>query len=364
MAVQGNRVGHMIWWSTNTRAAAVLAELSHASQLPTFLVVDPEVPPPTRSILQKSVVVERRRRPATAKDFTSLLAIGLSQCRVDQMVLAPTSEYLLDALRSARAHLPSNVVHVLPTSTEDYGLLSSKTYFTHLHPLPASQLPDDLKGTPAEMPFVAKPTMNVVGGETLKPFLVSDLASFGRFDSHRDAFFPQSFVAGGSVYWCGYRARNGEVTSYYQRNLLQQSGGGSIARATFLNDDEVGDGYRAIASRILKQLAAVDFRGPFMVEMRGYPPRFIELNPRFWGPLLLAESARTQVVPAYFHDNFGIEMSRSPNIPTSRSYVVPSLVREAVPVDWSLDEGARGNTQQICEDSVQDWQSETLGGQW
>jgi hypothetical protein len=120
------------------------------------------------------------------------------------------------------------------------------------------------------------------------------------------------------------------VVDYFQRNLVQRPGGDSIVLAT-RDEPPAADALRA---ELRALLARVEFVGPAMVELRGTPPRFIELNPRFWGPLLLdAFSGDTEgaILDAFLRDQVGVgyrPFLTAAERASARLYLVPSALDE------------------------------------
>lgn len=320
----------LLWWATNTRCAAVLANAALAAGIPIALVLDPAAPQPSADVLDGAVVLERRTAPLARAELVALVARATAALAVDQVVLAPTSEYLLDTLHVELAgELPPALV-VPSTATVSYRELSSKHWGAACFAgRPAVQPPREVTGVEKDMPFVAKPRVNLLRGEVLKPFLVDDDRSLERYTQLAAAYFPQEFVPGPSFYWCAYRARDGAVTDYFQRNLLQRPGGDSIVLAA----EQSPPGADAIRATLRAVLDEIGFVGPAMVEMRGEPPRFIELNPRFWGPLLLDALTGGRVTDAFFRDQFDVPFQQflsSQTLSSARLYVVPSALDETL----------------------------------
>ena len=133
------------------------------------------------------------------------------------------------------------------------------------------------------------------------PDCAADLAAFLRSEQTADFYFEE-YLTGESYYLLHYLWQDGRVTSFSQQNLLQQAGGKSIvlARPAQLHRQPVAESY----VRVLRQLG---FWGLAMIEVirRGDEFVFIELNPRFWGPLQLTVDAGAGILEAFVADQLG-----------------------------------------------------------
>jgi hypothetical protein len=324
----GPRRGLLLWWATNTRAAAVVAAAAVSSRIPLALVLDPAVAQPPADVLAACHVIQRPTAPLDRDELEYIVAASRKALGVDGLTLVPTSEYLLDTLyESWDGPWPAGL-SVPCGSTVGYRTLSSKSWGARA--LAASAVlppPARLEGLGSDMPFVAKPVVNVVDGRVLKPFLVDDAGAHRRFEAVREHHFAQEFIPGPSYYWCAHRDPDGEVTDYFQRNLLQRPGGGSIVLAAA---QEPPDQER-IRAELRGLLDLIGFTGPAMVELRGHRPRFIELNPRLWGPLLLDALTGGGVLDAFLHQACGIRARpflTAAERDRAGLYVVPSALAE------------------------------------
>lgn len=356
--------GLLIWWSTNTRAASVLAQVAVDSDAPIGLVVDPETPPPSGAILRQAHVVERSTRPITPEELAATVQEFVRALGVDKLVLAPTSEYLLDTLHSWSSDLIPELV--LPgTSSISYRHLSSKEYLSETlvrhHDLPIAQR---IEGLSSERPFVAKPRVNIVNGHPLRPFIVNTLSEWEQFLRSHDAFFAQEYIPGPSIYWCGHRSREGSIAYYLQENLLQQEGGQSVSLAVHRDSSS----FASVTSIMTSFLNEIEFVGPVMAEFRGLGNTLIEINPRFWGPLLLDATSGGGVIEAFFREYLNRTNVVMKNFPTSTVYAVPSLVESAVSVDrvFSITSKDSHEVQMTRAFAVQlaGWDPTQLGGAW
>lgn len=359
------RRGLLVWWSTNTRATSVLATLAAEADVPLALVSDPAAPQPSALVDQASCVLQRPKAPVRPDDLAAIVEGLRQRLRVDQLVLAPTSEYLQDRAHSWAFGERSGPLILASKSTMDYRTLSSKIFLEHFKmsglPLPT---PTRLEGSREERPFVAKPRFNIVAGRAPKPFVVRTEEQWQEFSERTGDYFAQALEPGPSIYWCGFREPDGTVSQYAQENVLQEVGGGSIALARYVP----AGSFSEIAALMAAFTQEIDYVGPIMAEFRGPSRRLIEINPRFWGPLLLDAMNDGLVLSAFFRHYFDITSVRSQIVRPSKIYAVPSLVERAVPVGAVFDEqvdGRRASSVSADEAiAMCGWNPAILGGAW
>jgi hypothetical protein len=139
-------------------------------------------------------------------------------------------------------------------------------------------------------PCVFKPKRNISNGVVLYPILCFDeqdvCDAVARLNA--DEWFIQRYVEGQSHYLCGYISRDGTYRAYWQTNLMQQPEGKSIVLA------RIGANPGVDEESFFSGLARQGYFGPVMMEIIEEATgklNYIEINPRFWGPLQLAVDA-------------------------------------------------------------------------
>lgn len=166
--------------------------------------------------------------------------------------------------------------------------------------------PQELAWPPQTPPCVLKPRKNVAGASVLYPKLCFDESALRdalqELDpaSAAEQWFAQTLISGQSYYLCGYLARSGERAWYWQENLLQQLGGKSIVLARTCADPGLD------ADTLFDRLNSLGYHGPLMMEViRDHADKlhYIEINPRFWGPLQLALSACPRLLVLFAEDH-------------------------------------------------------------
>ena len=343
----------------------MLATLAAEAGIPLAVVTDPIAAPPSAAVTGASQGLVRPRRPVGGNELEGIVDHLRQRLRVDELVLAPTSEYLQDRAHAYEAGNRNGPLILVSTSSVEYRTLSSKIFLEHFQlagrPLPT---PTRLEGTMDERPFVAKPRFNIEADLAPKPFVVRSDEQWVSFVEQSDIYFAQALVPGPSVYWCGYRNADGTLVQYVQLNLLQVPGGGAIALARH----SPASAFPRISELMVHFTAQIDYTGPIMAEFRGPNARLIEINPRFWGPLLLDAMNDRAVVGAFFRQYFGVESLTSNSIHPSTIYAVPSLVGQAVPVSEVFDDPVPGRPSKAMSSDeairMTGWDPSILGGAW
>lgn len=316
----------LIWWFTNKRAGAVLAARAVELGIKVVIVAS-ESDESLGPFLKENCVILRRELEAfDEKKFDLLIDELKNLLGVGHIVTAPTSEYLQHKISQSTSFAQHSFS---PMSNVSYKLLSSKSWSTNfISDFSKIEIPRELTHQDLRPPYVLKPIENVHGETTLKPILINRQMVLDKGTSllNLDAYFPQEFVPPPSFYWCGYRSNNGEVSSYWQQNQVQQIQGGSMVVAKLKEPSDA----EHLGKQIELLLVRLEYVGPLMIEFRGPKSTFIEWNPRFWGPLLLSQGRGLNVVDSFLSDWFGPfeEVTNSCFILDLNDYFVPSLLEE------------------------------------
>ena len=177
----------------------------------------------------------------------------------------------------------------------------------------------------SDLPFVVKPIdPEDVDAEFRRPILVRTEEEF--YDLERSGIdwtrmYAEEYLSGRSLYLCCYLEHGVIREAYVQRNLWQAQAGGSVISA------EIVDLSQPLFSLGEAFFSRTNWTGPAMIEVRECAGgiRFIECNPRFWGPIDLG--SRNGYV--YFRRQIGVQSSsRAPR--NSYRYFNISLASNAV----------------------------------
>jgi hypothetical protein len=242
------------------------------------------------------VVFERIDRVVSV----SLLA-ELARSAGRPLVYCPTTEFINDFVLRHRAELETAGLRIGLPPREVYEALTGKLSSQRLMAqVPGLRMPMSMPVSEARAPCVLKPKLNTDGKRVLYPLLCRTAEvlddALGTIDPA--LWFAQEWVSGQSHYWCAYLARDGRVAGFWQQNLMQQPGGKSIVLARVCRNPGLDE------AALVTQLRAAGYHGPLMIEVianeRGL--HYIEINPRFWGPLQLALDACPELLHLYAED--------------------------------------------------------------
>jgi hypothetical protein len=318
----------LVWWFTNKRAGAVLAARAVELGIKVVIVAGESDKSLGPFLRENCLILLRELEAFDEKKFELLLDEMKYLLGVEQIMIAPTSEYLQHKISQSTSFTQQLFS---PMSNVNYKLLSSKSWSTNfVSDFSEIETPRELTHKGLTPPFVLKPIENVHGENTLKPLLINHQKILEKATAlpNFEFFFPQEYVPPPSFYWCGYRSKNGEISFYWQQNIVQQSHGGSMVLAKLKEPRNA----EHLAKQIELLLVRLEYVGPLMVEFRGPKLTFIEWNPRFWGPLLLSQARGLNVVDSFLSDWFGPFQEKVKNSCFNfdlGDYYVPSLLVES-----------------------------------
>ena len=224
------------------------------------------------------------------------------------LIYCPTTEFINDFLLTHRQALRGCGLDIGLPDQDIYNLLTSKFQSQALviSLCPDLRLPSlqDIKAPSA--PCVLKPIANVADGRVLYPLLCRTDEELDQALTGLDerAYFAQDFIVGQSHYLCAYIAKDGQTASFWQTNLMQQAGGKSIVLARPGTNPGLNE------ATLLQWLHARGYHGPFMMEVieSNGLLYYIEINPRFWGPLQLALDTCPAILGLFAQDS-GFDVS-------------------------------------------------------
>ncbi len=235
-----------------------------------------------RTEYARQVVFERIDRVVDV----GLLA-HLARCIEGRLVYCPTTEFINDFVLRHRDELSSSGLQIDLPPREAYDTLTGKwSSQAALAGLPGLRLVPSLPFETLQAPCVIKPFVNTAAGRVHYPVLCTTprALNLALGTLEREHYFAQPFISGQSYYLCAYLGRDGRAVSYWQENLLQQPGGKSIVLARSCANPGLDE------AALFARLSALGYHGPLMLEVIGNEDglHYIEINPRFWGPLQLA----------------------------------------------------------------------------
>lgn len=223
--------------------------------------------------------------------------------------LCPTSEFLNNFALNNREEMKSQGWHFVFPSIDVYASLSNKSRSPLvIESLIDLQAPSSFREDDWQAPCVFKPNVNVSEGRVLYPRFCKTSDELISFKNSTDFnyWFCQEWIDGQSLYFCCYLDKWGDWSGFWQENLLQQPDGKSMVLARTCENPGVD------TSKLMSGLYEMGYRGPFMMEVIQDAEKklfFIEINPRFWGPLDLARRACSELLHRYISDMNGVRMA-------------------------------------------------------
>jgi hypothetical protein len=284
----------------NDRAVVALCRYFTRAGLPFAIVAAGRDDPILRTDHKTQVQLIRTDRQV---DLTLLRSVGaLAAAAGGPLVYCPTTEYINDFVLRARDELAGCGLQFCLPDGDIYARLTGKRSSQELmRQVPGVNVPQTLPMNAWRAPCVLKPIRNVDRGAVLYPLLCDSEPALQQALDGLDTrlYFAQEFVRGQSHYLCGYLARDGRHVSFWQENLMQQPRGKSIVLA------RTGRNPGVDADALMSHLHRAGYHGPLMVEfiVGADGPYYIEINPRFWGPLQLALDACPALLDLYAHDH-------------------------------------------------------------
>ena len=282
----------------NDRAAIALCRFFEANGLD-FVVVARATNDMIRNSRYRNRIIFTRETPTVDFKLFVDVAHAAGGCT---LIYCPTTEFinlfLLDNCEQIKSlgyqiHLPDAQLYHTITNKK-----SAADFFSDVQGL---SIPEEFALETATVPCVVKPKENLWNGQMLYPQIIHSPEDLQAFQDTHDpsAFFFQHYVEGCSIYFCGCLDITGAAVGFWQRNLGQQTGGKSIVLAR--EETDVPSSLKSLQDALVHQLSASGYFGPFMVEIRRNSDTnyFIEINPRFWGPLQLAIDVCPQLLEKF-----------------------------------------------------------------
>lgn len=275
-----------------------------------------------RTAYRDRVILERSDRGINVALFRKVLAT-----QEKLFLYCPTTEFINSYLLDHAVDLDGLNIEVGLPDAEVYrrvtGKKSSQILVDDLRGL---KIPEDFPLSMVTAPCVLKPLVNLAAGEILYPWLCQTSGDLAHALSVIDTslYFAQEYIDGQSYYLCGYIDRSGRHCSYWQKNLLQQANGKSIVLAV----EHANPGFDENA--FFSRLQSVGYHGPVMMEVIAHEGDFyyIEINPRFWGPLQLGLDACPGMLDLFVRDHGchpASTLSRSRSAPAYYSWKAGAL---------------------------------------
>jgi len=248
----------------------------------------------------EKVIIQRATSELKIELFLNIA--DLVQQKNCKPCICPTSEFLNHFFFENQDQLIELGWHWLFPEYSIYNELSDKYKSPeHIERILGLKTPPSQTKESWKAPCVLKPKCNLRNGEILYPKICKnqlDLAEALK-DVDADDWFSQTFVEGQSYYLCAYIDARGGWVAFWQENMLQQPNGKSVVLARNCVNPGID------VHKLMCGLHEISYRGPFMMEViqdKSKVLHFIEINPRFWGPLDLARRACPEILQRFLSD--------------------------------------------------------------
>lgn len=314
----GMKIAPVIFSGHNDRAVVALCRFLSAVGRPFFLIASHKNDAIFQTDWHHNVLLQRRS-PMLSDELMCEVANAV-RGKGYVPALCPTSEFLNRFVLEHRQVMVSQDWHYLLPANDVYLALSDK-----------SRSPSIIYGligllSPATQtvghwfaPCVLKPNVNVVDGKMSYPKLCRTSTELHHVLAglQSEDWFAQAWVEGQSFYLCAYLDQFGGWNAFWQENLLQQPDGKSIVLARTCANPGVD------VAILMNGLHRLGYHGPFMMEIIRDGTgqlHFIEINPRFWGPLDLARRACPVLMERFLSDMDKRQMHSSECISSTDFY--------------------------------------------
>ncbi len=277
----------LIFSGHNDRAAIALCRYFDENGLDFVVAARPEADAIRNSRYRTRIVFTRQTLAVDLQLFANISrAVGGAD-----LIYCPTTEFInLFLLENRQEAEALGYILPLPDAGLYLEITNKKSAGDFFQSVPGITVPQEIAMDQATAPCVLKPRENKRDGKILYPRICRNDVELEQARPSHDptVYFAQKYVEGASLYLCGCIDCNGVFDCFWQRNLGQQPNGKSIVLAR--EESEVPDDLFDLQAALLTRLKQAGYFGPFMVEIKrnGKTNYFVELNPRFWGPLQLS----------------------------------------------------------------------------
>ncbi|GGK73219.1 hypothetical protein GCM10007941_24050 [Amphritea balenae] len=304
----------MLFSGHNDRAVIALCRYFSQCDIPFVIVASGREDLIFKTDWSDRVVICRVDRKLDIGLFKSIrLASNISS--PDELIICQTSEYLNQYLLGSSSELSFIGINSFMPDVDGYMKLTNKESSRRIiDSILGLSFPEVMDFKKINTPCVFKPKKNIIDGVVLYPricFSESEAKDVCQSINKED-WFVETYVNGQSYYLCGYLSRSGFFKSYWQTNLMQQPDGKSIVFA------KIGKNPGVNVNKLFQNIYEEGYFGPFMMEViKGESNNlyFVEINPRFWGPLQLCVDFYPEVLKLFLED---LGFDEVPNLNVNR----------------------------------------------
>ncbi len=276
----------IIFSGYNQRAVISFIRTLEKNQIDSYSIIAVNHDPILLTKYRKKVSYVRQIKALDSEEIFFALNKIKNSVTNQKLFIAPSTEALNRFLLQNRTQF-ENAGFIIPLVDENlYEKISDKKKFSKLCQAYGILTPKEITKFKPFKPVVAKPNKYFSSdGKIYSPQFIFTESEFDDFlKIHvKDDFTYQEFLNGGdSFYLLFYFSKKGNVYSFSQKNLSQQSAGKSIIAAISASYHKNS----GIVNPYINLFKQEKFFGLVMVEIRHYNNNYymIEANPRFWGP--------------------------------------------------------------------------------
>lgn len=296
----------IIFSGHNQRAVISLCRLFASQNIDFFIISNGPGDSINRTIYKDNIIFERKSNKLNLDLFSEI-----SKKLESEVIYCPTSEFLNLFIYDNRSSISEYGISFIGPERDVYIRVSDKKSSLDIAKnVTALKLPSENSIYNAKAPCVLKPIHNRFGERIVYPIICQTQSEINKTLSiiEHDKYFCQKYIDGQSYYLCGYISRNGFYATYWQENMLQQAGGKSIVLARTCRNPGLDE------DELISAVLRAGYTGPIMIEIIHSEREFyyIEMNPRFWGPLQLAIDS-SNILDLYLEDIFEVDIHNNFN---------------------------------------------------
>ena len=303
----------LIFSGHNDRAVLALCRFFSQYQLPFFIVTSGTEDYIFKTPWAEKIIYIREDKNVNISLFEKICYAAPS---IKKLIYCPTTEYINQFILINRSSLECDKLDFPLPNAEIYQCLSNKSSSLEIVKTICNlQPPPFIPWKEVVTPCVFKPKKNISNGAVHYPILCfNEIDAYKNYaELNQEEWFVQKYIQGQSHYLCAYLSRSGNYASYWQTNWVQQPGGKSIVLAKTGKNPGIDE------SEFFHQLWKKNYHGPIMMEIiedKNGNLFYIEINPRFWGPLQLAVDACPRLLELFCADaGFILPIQFRPHLP-------------------------------------------------
>lgn len=293
-----SNLGVLVLSGYNMRAVIAFLRVCTYNNIPVYIVATGKDDPILYTNFASKVVFIRKNK-RVEELFDIFLSIK-EKNSLDKCFVAPTTEYLNRYLVRNKKEFEKANIFIPLVDEKLYEKVSDKYSFCQLckeNDIDVPKIYDDIETATFPCILKIKQYKDYMG----KPIKIEGKKTYNEIVSKSSTklWFIQEYVSGESYYLLYYFRKDGSYLSFSQKNLIQQSDGGSILLAVPAALHE-----KPICETYVKMFQKVKFHGLVMVEVKwdGETYKMIEANPRFWGPSQLFVDAGIPFFEEFLRD--------------------------------------------------------------